>query len=125
MLQLTTIFFLITFFVLALLHNIAIKLYLYWQISWFDIPMHAFGGAVVALGIFTLRDLGIIPNKFIKLIPVICGVMLVALVWEMFELMVGFPRLADYYIDTITDLSMGALGAIVGYYVGNSLRNLR
>ena len=71
MLQLTTIIFFIAFSLLALIHVIAIRLALYWHFLWLDMPVHCLGGIVVALGFFTLRDLGLFPNKFLKLLPLI------------------------------------------------------
>ncbi len=124
MLQLTTILFLIAFSTLAVIHSIAITLSLYWRFWWLDIPMHMFGGVIVALGLFTLRDLRIIPNSFLKLVPVLAFVFFVALVWEGYELLIGIPIESDYVIDTVTDLAMGLLGAIVGYIIGIKLRIL-
>ena len=60
MLKTTTILFLIALSVLAALHFIALSLYLYWQVWWFDIPMHLLGGFTVVLGIHTLADLRIV-----------------------------------------------------------------
>lgn len=125
MLQLTTVFFLIAFAVLAVIHKLAIELFLYWHIRWLDIPIHALGGAVVALGFFTLRDLGLFPNKFLKPVSILLLVLGVALIWEVFERVVGIPSIGDYVIDTSIDVAMGLLGAYVGYIIGNNLRNLR
>lgn len=125
MLQLTTVLFLITFSTLAVIHVIAIELFLYWHYFWFDIPMHVFGGVVVSLGLFTLRDLRIFPNKLLKPIPVLLLVVVVALIWEGYEVLIGIPILADYPIDTAIDIAMGLLGGYAGYIIGNSLRNLR
>jgi hypothetical protein len=124
MLQLTTILFLIAFSTLAVIHALALALSLYWHFWWFDIPMHMFGGVIVALGLFTLRDLRIISNRFLKLIPVLTFVFIVALVWEGYELLIGIPMESDYAIDTLADLTMGLLGAIVGYVIGIKLRVL-
>lgn len=128
MLQLTTIVFLIAFSVLAVIHILAIKLYLYWNVVWLDIPIHFLGGCVIALGLYTLRDLGLFPNKFLKLIPVIGLVFCIAVVWEVWETLahiVDFSVMKDYYIDTAIDMVMGIIGGIIGYLVGKSLRNLR
>jgi hypothetical protein len=125
MLQLTTIVFLIAFSVLAVIHNLAIQLYLYWHIWWLDIPVHAFGGAIVALGLFTLRDLKMFPNSGLRLLPVIGIVIGVALIWEAYEVAIGLPRLEDYIFDTVLDVCMGLSGGIIGYVIGNSLRKLR
>lgn len=124
MLQLPTIFFLITAFVWAGIHYLATQLFLYWQFIWFDIPMHFLGGVVVALGVFTLRDLRIIPNGWLHLVSVLAFVLCMALVWEVFEFMIGTPVEDSFYIDTAIDLLMGLSGGYLGYAVGKLLRNL-
>ncbi|MFT5849727.1 MAG: hypothetical protein ACI9H6_000542 [Patiriisocius sp.] len=125
MLKLPTVFFLISFLILAVIHIIALQLSLYWAFSWFDIPMHFFGGAVVALGIFTLNDLRIVvPDRWLYTIPVVLLVILVAMVWEVYELLIGIPIEANYVVDTVVDLVLGALGGLVGYSIGTSIKKL-
>jgi hypothetical protein len=124
MLQITTIVFLISFSLLAVLHSIATKLYLYWHIWWLDMPMHAFGGAIVALGLFTLRDLRIIPNGFLRFLPVMGTLLLIALSWEAFELIVGTPVIGNYFTDTLSDLACGLCGGAAGFFIGKRLREL-
>lgn len=125
MLQLTTIIFLVASSTLALIHTLAVHLFLYWRFPWLDIPMHAFGGMVVALGFFTLRDLRFFPNKMLHLVSVLALVLFVALCWEAFELIIGVPIIGNYYLDTAADVSLGLLGGLVGYIAGNSVRKLR
>lgn len=125
MLQLTTIIFLISFSLLATIHLVALQFSLYWHFLWFDIPMHVFGGAIVALGFFTLRDLKLFPNKHLTFGTVFFLVLTVALVWEAFDFFAGIPIYDDYLTDTLTDIAMGLLGGSMGYVIGNSLRRLR
>ena len=125
MLQLTTIVFLIALSLLAGVHIIAIELFLYWNIWWLDIPMHAYGGMIVALGFFALRDLRLFPNTLLKFFPVLFLVLLVALAWEAYEFLIDMPEIGNYYVDTGIDLCMGLLGGAIGFVVGNNLRNLR
>ncbi len=125
MLQITTIIFLIAFSVLAVIHKIAMTLSLYWHFSWFDIPVHAFGGMIVALGFFTLRDLKLFPNKWLTLSRVFLLTLLITIAWELFEFLAGVPRDAAFVSDTILDICMGLSGSIIGFYIGTSLRNLR
>ncbi len=88
-------------------------------------PMHVIGGVVVALGIFTLHDLRLwVPKRYLRLLPIVLLVLLVAMAWEVYELMIGIPIEQDYVIDTITDLLMGLLGGALGYFIGNSLRKI-
>lgn len=125
MLKLPTIFFLISFSLLAVLHIVALELFLYWRFWWFDIPMHFFGGSVVSLGLFTLRDLRLlVPERWIKILPIVLATLAIALSWEVFEIYIGVPIEANYVVDTLTDLSMGILGAVVGYSIGISVRKL-
>ena len=109
---------------LAVIHNIAVELYLYWSIWWLDIPVHALGGMIVALGFFAMRDLRIFSNQLLRPLPVLVLVLGVALLWEVFEFAVGIPVEANYLVDTGIDIVMGLLGGITGYIVGNSLRKL-
>jgi len=125
MLQLTTIVFLISFSTLAGIHILATKLYLYWHIAWLDMPMHFFGGAIVALGFYTLRDLGLFPNKMLRLLPILLLVLSVALLWESYEHFIGLPIFGEYTLDTIMDLLLGISGGTLGFFIGRSLRQLR
>ena len=125
MLKIPTIFFLISSSLWAVIHVLALELFLYWKFAWFDIPMHFIGGTVVALGIFTLRDLKLlIPERWIAPSSVVLMVIVFAMVWEVYELFIGIPIEDNYVIDTLTDLSMGILGGLVGYGIGINLRKL-
>ena len=126
MLQLTTVFLLISGSILAVVHILALELFLYWRYWWFDIPMHVLGGVVVALGIFTLYDfLPKLPRQYLSLIPIISSVLIIALVWEVYQLLIGIPIEADYEVDTIIDLIMGTLGGVIGYLVATQVRILK
>ncbi len=124
MLQLTTILFLIAGTILATIHTLAVKLYLYWKVWWFDLPMHFLGGVVIALLAFTLYDLRIIPRSFISLFKVMLFVMLAAVIWEIYEYLAGTVYASNYILDTATDLFMGLSGGFIGYYVASKIRNL-
>ncbi|MFM2381505.1 MAG: hypothetical protein RLZZ76_272 [Candidatus Parcubacteria bacterium] len=125
MLQLTTILFLISFSLLAVLHVIAIELYLYWHFFWFDIFMHFFGGTVVALGVHTLADLRIVKSSRLVTSVVVGAVFLVAVVWEVFELSAGVPVESDFILDTTTDLLVGLCGAYIGHKLAVRLNILK
>lgn len=125
MLKIPTIIFLVTFSMLAAIHYIALELFLYWRYWWFDLPMHFIGGAIVALGVFTLHDLTLfVPERFLRLIPVFFGVLLVALVWEVYEIAIGIPIEDDYVFDTTIDIIMGLSGGVLGYFVGSNVRKI-
>lgn len=127
MLKLTTVFFLLSLSVLAVLHKISLDFSLYWRWEWLDIFMHFFGGAVVALGFFTLKDfIRDIPDRLQYFVPIISGVIVIALSWELFEIIVGTPVVteAGYGWDLILDLIMGTIGGFVGFIVGHNIRKL-
>ena len=127
MLQLTTIFFLISFSLLAVLHIIALKLFLYWHFSWFDNVMHFYGGAVVAFGVYTLSDLKIIKRPKLTAVRVISVVTFVAIIWELFELSTGITHFhdLDYVTDTLLDVCTGITGGYVGNFVASRIQKLR
>ncbi len=126
MLQLTTIFFVISLGLLALLHYLALEFFLYWRFIWIDLVMHFFGGAVVALGCFTLKDfIRGIPVRFLYVVPVISAVLIVSLLWEIFEIYIGVPVLEPGFgRDAIFDILSALLGGFVGFVVGHSIRKL-
>lgn len=127
MLKLTTVFFLISFAVLAVLHRLAFAFALYWHFDWFDIVMHFFGGAIAALGFFTIRDfMPRTPERFEYVVPVMSGVIIVVLLWELFEIfIVGIPLdTPGIELDTAIDVVVGIIGGFVGFIVGHSLRRL-
>jgi F0F1-type ATP synthase membrane subunit a len=127
MLKLTTVFFVLTLGVMAVLHWLALSFYLYWRWEWVDIAMHGFGGAVVALGLFTIRDfVRSVPERFEYVGPIMAGVLIVVLLWELFEIfVVQIPLdVPGLVLDTSIDIVMGALGGFVGFLVGHSLRRL-
>lgn len=126
MIKLNTWFFIISASVLSVTHYLALELALYWQFSWFDIPIHALGGAVVALGVFVLYDFSVpLPRRWLRIVPVICFVFIIALIWEYYEVLIGIPIEPDHELDTTMDLLLGLLGGVVGYFVGTSLIKLQ
>ncbi len=111
---------------LAGFHYLALELHLYWLYLWLDIPMHFLGGVTVALGYLTF--LGLFSNladKNFTFTRTITFVLLVATSWEIFEVVIGIPFEEGNYVgDTTLDLIMGALGGLVGYFVGRRVSQL-
>lgn len=125
MLQLTTIFFLITGSILAVTHVLALKFYLYWRYLWLDMPMHFLGGVVVGLLLYTLYDLrlSLVPRTP-RWFTVVLFVLMVAMMWEIYEVLIGIPMLEDYLFDTVSDLIFGGVGGVVAFLLGNQFRKL-
>jgi hypothetical protein len=93
------------------------KLYLYWTVIWFDMLVHFLGGLFIALFFFSM--LSLLKSQLRYGEKVILGIvftLLVGLVWEYHELIIGVTDLADaaYWPDTGMDIVMDTLGSLVG-----------
>ncbi len=110
-------------FIVGALNAIAYKLYLFWTVIWFDMVMHFLGGLFVALFFFWALSLFKSALSYTeKLILGVVFTVLVGLVWEYFELIIGVTNLAsvEYWADTGMDIVMDTLGAVCGsVYVHN------
>lgn len=112
--------------ILAVSHISALYFSLYWHYLWLDIPIHFLGGITVVFGISILPFLHIhYFEKFysfkICLIVVVC----IALLWELFEISIGFSTYQDkFFLDTLLDLVMGTLGGVVGYGIVQSVKKI-
>lgn len=111
---------------LAVFHYLSLELHLYWLYLWLDIPMHFLGGVTVALGYLTF--LGFFPklaDKHFTLVHTLVFVLLVAALWEIFELTIGIPFEEGTYVDDTTlDIIMGVVGGVGGYFVGRRVSQL-
>ena len=98
-------------------HLIALKYFLYWQIRWFDIPVHFLGG-------LTVGALLIVPIIFSRtkdhsvIIWAVFGSLLVSILWEIFEYKIGFSRLSHKFLpDTLRDVFSGVTGGFVSAWL--------
>lgn len=125
MVRLTTVFFLIALSVLTMVHVLAMSLYLYWQVWWLDIPVHVLGGVVVVFGFFTARDLRL-PQvyRLLTWYGMLCGVLIVAIGWEVFQYLITDTLKPDYVIDTLTDIVCGLTGGVIGWYMARRIDSL-
>ena len=104
----------------AIIHYFACEYSLYWAISWFDILMHFLGGLLmgfIALFVFfTSEKISFPKNNRVLIFSLTIGfVLIVGLIWELWELFVGFSDVLNDVGDTILDLIMDTAGAIVAY----------
>ena len=109
--------------ILAFLHYLAITFFLYWTIEWFDILMHFLGGFVLALiAMFLFYTSGYMdfPKDHIGSIfaMTISFVLLIGLVWELWELFIGFTDVLEDQGDTLLDLIMDTIGGIIAFSYG-------
>lgn len=117
--------FLGAFFILAVAHSIALQFFLYWTYLWSDIPMHLWGGVVIALGYHAgLYALGVRGAYFHSLTATLGAVLLGGIGWEIFEIAIDVPMSEDYVSDTVLDLILDVSGGVLGYLlVGRLTRN--
>ncbi len=108
--------FVIMLCMLALAQLFAVSFSLYWVYLWLDIPMHAFGGAVVTLGYLALTERLALPAATRGFGAAVSVTLIVGLGWEAYELATGMVlRDIAPLGDTALDVLMGAVGAVLGY----------
>lgn len=109
-------FSLIFLFVLfAVSQFIFTPMYLYYEIWWLDIPMHILGGLGVAMLAFSSLKY---QNKEISFAKIILFVMIIGVLWEIYEYLMHIISLKDWngILDTIKDLFDDFLGASLVYF---------
>ena len=103
----------------AILNYVAIDNFLYWRFWWFDILMHFLGGLLIGLmSLWAYFYSDFFKNskveKNILIIISLISVWFIGVGWEIFEILIEPEYFKEGYIlDTILDLVMDTLGAIV------------
>lgn len=95
---------------LALVHLFALAHFWYWEYPWFDVPVHFLAGSF--MGTAVVGVLGRFKPKTF-LLAVVVG----ALGWELFELLVNVEHEANFVLDTALDLLMDTLGITLAYAI--------
>ncbi|OGD68506.1 hypothetical protein A2811_02795 [Candidatus Campbellbacteria bacterium RIFCSPHIGHO2_01_FULL_34_10] len=125
------IFTFILILFIASLNELAVNYYFYWRIWWFDIMMHFLGGLWVGLSalwfyyssgfskkggksIFTKE--GTVNKRKMFFISLFSGI-LIGLGWEIFEFIIEVDFSNNYIDDTLLDLLMDMIGAIMAFVV--------
>ncbi len=111
--------------IVGILNHVAIIYHLYWSVYEFDSLVHFLGGATLSAfflwfyffsGFFSPQK-----RNFTKFLLIsILGAMLVAISWEIYELLLGEAVIqkSEYPYDTIMDLIMDFLGVIAICFYG-------
>jgi len=100
----------------AVLHSAGVYASLYWIWQPFDLVTHFLGGAwvsLMALWIIFFSDFT--PpswRRFSMLTVALVAVLVVGLLWELFEFVAEVPNWVIYYQDTALDLIMDVLGSL-------------
>lgn len=121
----TFLLFAITLALLAIVHNLATAFFLYWHYLWLDIPVHALGGSVVALGYLVVSRVHERWHWKHGLGATIAVVFGVGMLWELYEWGIGVYATESAILgDTALDMLMNLIGATIGFYVAYALRSL-
>ncbi len=121
----TTILALLLAFQLAVVHMVALKFSLYWEIDWFDNLMHLFGGVVLSLLLYTLVDINVLGKRWVKSWRRMTVLILtVVLSWEVIGVLMTMRFKDNFISDTSSDLVFGILGSIIGWFIGRQLKKL-
>lgn len=113
---------LLTVLLIAVFHFLSVKYYWYWTYRWIDIPVHIVGGFWVSLtALWVALKVGHIDSiygyKKRALVLMLISVLIVAILWEVFELMFKITYLNDigYWSDSLGDGFNGLIGGSVAF----------
>lgn len=104
---------------ILLINALALKLYWYSLMWYFDMPMHFLGGVWVGLLVLFILDTK--KARYLSVTNVILGVLLIGVAWEVYEVVVNnlIAQLPFNTFDTLSDicfdLSGGALTTLWYY----------
>lgn len=105
-------------FLLWGLNYVALTFYLYWSLWWYDSMMHFLGG--LTLGVLAVWFWNVEKHSLRAFLLIFITVMLLGGVWEVFEYVFDIAGTArgtlNYWKDTIHDMVMDGLGAVLAYF---------
>ncbi len=120
--EIVFILFSLSLVTLAVIHYVAMLLYLYWMYPLLDVPMHFLGGVVIALGSQTMLFKKMAPFEINHLLGCLALVLGVGIAWEAFEWHYVITDMTGYVWDTIIDMVMDLLGGAFGFLLASRLR---
>jgi hypothetical protein len=112
---------------IAIANGIALASGLYWRWSWFDIPMHFFGGFWLGLFAAWLGHFSGMIAAPVRAWPIwvltISTALGLGLIWEGYEIAIGATYLSSPYLaDTLFDLVMDTLGGVAAWGIVKTVR---
>lgn len=122
-----TILFVLSFLI-VILHMEGMRREWYFFYPWYDIPMHFLGGLVVAFLIYFIiltsgKRSSVLSNRLKLGVYIIVGTLVIGIGWELFEYFFNITFDAGQTGDTMLDIVMDIVGALVVYtYALVSLR---
>ena len=119
---------LITILFILVFHYLALSYSWYWTFRWLDIPVHIIGGFWVSLTALwislKIRHIdGIYGYKRKALLVMLASVLIVAIFWEIFELIIKETSLYNtgYWRDSLSDVFNSFVGGMMAflYFIKN------
>jgi hypothetical protein len=105
---------------IAIIHFLALKNYWYFIYKSLDLVLHLMGGFWIAISVLWVISIQkyIVFNTIYKFVYVVISVILVGIVWEVFELKTGntFTTVSNYWRDTYTDMASNIIGGMIAYF---------
>lgn len=92
------------------LFSIGIEQSLFWKYAWYDTMLHFLGGVSAGFGVVWALSVSIRTRSFVV---AFLGVLAVGVAWEVFEILIGFPKEANYAFDTGMDIFMDLIGGML------------
>lgn len=111
---------------IAFLEISADLFYFHWTYWWFDMFLHFISGVCVAMAsiVFLSFNFRLIKSsKFWMIFTTLIIVLVIGILWEIFELFIGATSLSDgviYIKDTKSDIFLDLLGGFLGALYGLS-----
>jgi hypothetical protein len=113
---------LLTIISITAFHFFSIKNSWYWTYRWLDIPVHIVAGFWVAITTLwvslNMRHIdSIVGYKNRALFAMLASVLIVAVLWEIFELIFKITSLHDtgYWQDSLSDIFNGFAGGVIAF----------
>ncbi len=116
-----TMFIFFSWSLFALAHGYFVAHSSYWYIEWLDLLMHTWGGLLLILSWYFIHKVGLFPIFFkhtlahplLFLVAAMAG-------WEVFKYAISSIVSDAYVLDTVLDLTFGALGGLIGFWLFRS-----
>ena len=101
---------------ISALNFIILKFHWYFSIWWSDMPMHFLGGfwlGLVFLWFLKPKDL-----SFKVILKIILGVLIIGVLWEIFEVILNRATLQDPFntLDTLSDICFDLAGGFISIF---------
>ena len=103
-----------------------VKNSLYYIFPWLDIPMHIWGGFLIGIlyycySDYSMRD-GETTEADVKLIDLLVFVVLIGVLWELYEYVSDIYHIRDWggFVDTFKDICDDIIGGLIAYGVTRS-----